>query len=412
LLREKKSFKYEGHLLALSFFFLKSIESISQRQWFFRSRLIGLKVRSLLIAAIYEKQLRLSNSARLKHSGGEIMNHVTVDAYRIGEFPFWFHQIWTAGLQLCLALVILFHAVGLATVAALVVIILTVLCNIPIAKIQHKSQSKLMVVQDERMKASSEAIVNMKVLKLYAWETHFKNVIENLRKVEHKWLTAVQSEKAYHSILHWSTPVLVSSATFGACYFLRVPLHANNVFTFVATFRLVQDPIASIPDVLAVFIQAKIAFARILRFLEASELQSAHVKPNSNMESVNHSIFIKSAKFSWEENTSEPTLRNLNLDVRPGEKVAICGEVGSGKSTLLTTILGEVPNIQGTVSCYSHLLSFSTYKIQPNIARIVSYPMYSNNSNPHSYAPMCKCSTQLVTCENIFPYICDRNQIL
>jgi ATP-binding cassette subfamily C (CFTR/MRP) protein 2 len=369
-------------------------------------------VRSLLIAAIYEKQLRLSNSARLKHSGGEIMNHVTVDAYRIGEFPFWFHQIWTAGLQLCLALVILFHAVGLATVAALVVIILTVLCNIPIAKIQHKSQSKLMVVQDERMKASSEAIVNMKVLKLYAWETHFKNVIENLRKVEHKWLTAVQSEKAYHSILHWSTPVLVSSATFGACYFLRVPLHANNVFTFVATFRLVQDPIASIPDVLAVFIQAKIAFARILRFLEASELQSAHVKPNSNMESVNHSIFIKSAKFSWEENTSEPTLRNLNLDVRPGEKVAICGEVGSGKSTLLTTILGEVPNIQGTVSCYSHLLSFSTYKIQPNIARIVSYPMYSNNSNPHSYAPMCKCSTQLVTCENIFPYICDRNQIL
>jgi ATP-binding cassette subfamily C (CFTR/MRP) protein 2 len=28
--------------------------------------------------------------------------------------------------------------------------------------------------------ANSEALVNMKVLKLYAWETHFKNVIENL----------------------------------------------------------------------------------------------------------------------------------------------------------------------------------------------------------------------------------------
>ncbi|XP_059462993.1 ABC transporter C family member 10-like [Corylus avellana] len=71
----KKSFKYEGHLLAISFLFIKSIESISQRQWFFRSRLIGLKVRSLLIAAIYKKQLRLTNSARLKHSAGEIMNY-------------------------------------------------------------------------------------------------------------------------------------------------------------------------------------------------------------------------------------------------------------------------------------------------------------------------------------------------
>jgi ATP-binding cassette subfamily C (CFTR/MRP) protein 2 len=175
------------------------------------------------------------------HSGAEIMNYVTVDAYRIGEFPFWFHQTWTTSLQLCIALLILFRAVGLATIAALVVIILTVLCNIPLAKFQHKFQSKLTVAQDERLKASSEALVNMKVLKLYAWETDFKKVIENLRKVEYKWLSKVQLEKAYHILLFWSTPALISSATFGACYFLKVPLHANNVFTFVATFRLVQD---------------------------------------------------------------------------------------------------------------------------------------------------------------------------
>ena len=99
------------------------------------------------------------------------------------------------------------------------------------------------MAQDERLKASSEALVNMKVLKLYAWQTHFKKVIENLRKMEYKWLSKVQSEKTYHGILFWSTPVLIFFATFGACYFFRIPLHVNNVFTFVATFRLVQDPI-------------------------------------------------------------------------------------------------------------------------------------------------------------------------
>lgn len=353
----KESFKYEGYVLAISLFLTKCTESLSQRQWYFRTRLIGMKVRSLLTAAIYKKQLRLSNASRLMHSNGEVMNYVTVDAYRIGEFPFWFHQTWTTSLQLCISLVILYRAVGLATIAALVVIILTVICNAPLAKLQHKFQTRLMVAQDDRLKVSSEALVNMKVLKLYAWETHFKNVIEKLRNVEYKWLSSVQLRKAYNTFLFWSSPVLVSAATFGACYFLKVPLHANNVFTFVATLRLVQDPIRSIPDVIGVIIQAKVSFARILKFLDAPELQTGRLRKKFNSERVNHTVIINSADFSWEENLAKPTLRNINLQVGCGEKVAVCGEVGSGKSTLLAAILGEVPNVNGSVCSY-HLPFF------------------------------------------------------
>ncbi|KAL3373840.1 hypothetical protein AABB24_005691 [Solanum stoloniferum] len=305
------AFKNEGFLLVILLFISKNLESLSQRQWYFRCRLIGLKVRSLLTAAIYKKQIRLSNAAKLMHS-----------------------------------------SVGLATIASLVVIVFTVLCNTPLAKLQHRFQSKLMVAQDDRLKAISEALVNMKVLKLYAWETHFKSVIENLRKVEEKWLSAVQLRKAYNSFLFWSSPVLVSAATFGACYFLGVPLYASNVFTFVATLRLVQDPIRTIPDVIGVVIQAKVSFARIVKFLEAPELENANVRQKHNFGCTDHAILMKSANLSWEENPPRPTLRNINLEVRPGEKIAICGEVGSGKSTLLAAILGEVPSIQGTVKVF------------------------------------------------------------
>jgi ABC-type multidrug transport system fused ATPase/permease subunit len=253
-------------------------------------------------------------------------------------------------LQICVSLLILYRAVGLATFAALVVIIITVLGNTPIAKLQHKFQSKLMAAQDERLKACNEALVNMKVLKLYAWETHFKNAIENLRAVECKWLSAVQMRKAYNSFLLWSSPVLISAATFGACYFLKIHLHANNVFTFIAALRLVQDPIRSISDVIGVVVQAKVAFARIVTFLEAPELQSGNTRQKCNKGTVKCSVLIKSADFSWEENPSKPTLRNVSLEMRHGEKVAVCGEVGSGKSTLLAAILGEVPLTQGTVS--------------------------------------------------------------
>jgi ATP-binding cassette, subfamily C (CFTR/MRP), member 2 len=235
----------------------------------------------------------------------------------------------------------------------LTVLVLTVLCNASLAKLQHKLQSQLMVAQDERLKVTSEALVNMKVLKLYAWETHFKNVVDYLRNVELKLLSAVQLRRTYNIFISWTSLMLASAASFFACYFLNVPLNASNVFTFVVTLSLMREPISNISEVITAIVQAKVAFTRIVNFLKASELQSINFRKRCFNDNLKNSISIKSAEFSWEGNASKPTLRNINLEVRHGQKVAICGEVGSGKSTLLATILGEVSKTSGTVSFYS-----------------------------------------------------------
>ncbi|PSS28573.1 ABC transporter C family member 10 like [Actinidia chinensis var. chinensis] len=147
----------------------------------------------------------------MKHSAGEIMNYVTVDTCRTGEFPFWFHQTWTTSLQLCFAQIILFRKVGIVTIASLLVIVLTVICKAPLAKLQHRFQSKLMVAQDEWLKASSEALVSMKVLKLYAWESHFKNLIEKLRNVEYKCGPQNPNRDGLYMVLAMSAGKLVES---------------------------------------------------------------------------------------------------------------------------------------------------------------------------------------------------------
>ncbi|KAI6707125.1 hypothetical protein NL676_010087 [Syzygium grande] len=369
----EEAFEYEGYALAGGLFLAKCLESLSERQWFFRARLIGLRIRSFLSAAICQKQLRLSSAAKMTHSPGQIVNYVTSDAYRIGEFPYWFHQIWSTGLQLCLALAIVYYAVGLATLAALTVLILIVAVTSPMAKLQLEYQRKLMEAQDKRLKVVAEVLVNMKVLKLYAWEKHFKKVIEELRKDESEWIAAVLWQNGYYMVLFWSSPVLVPAITFWTCYVLGIPLTASNVFMFLASLRIIQEPIRLIPDVVGAFIQAKVSLSRIAEFLEAPELENKPIKQQRDNEVLEMAVLLNSREISWDSGASKATLRNINLSVRKGEKVAICGEVGSGKSTLLAAILGEVSYIDGTVRVHGRMAYVSqtawiqTGNIQENI---------------------------------------------
>ncbi|KAL8170697.1 hypothetical protein V2J09_022501 [Rumex salicifolius] len=342
----EEAFSYEGYVLSLGLFVVKCVESFSERQWYFKMRLVGVQVRSVLCATIYKNVLKVSPSA--KFTSGEVVSFVTIDAYRLGEFPFWLHQIWATPLQLLLALLIIYYCIGLAALAAVMVIIITVLGNSPVAKLQTKYQRKFMEKQDKLVQFISVSLSAMKVLKLYAWDMHFKKTVEGLREEEYVWLKAIQLQKGYYVILFWLAPVLVPMAAFGACYFLGIALTTANVFTFLATVRLVQEPIRSLPDVVGAFIDAKVALNRVTMFLEAPELQSSR---NDRKQDVagGDAVSIKAKGISWDDTCERPNLRKIDIVVKAGEKVAICGEVGAGKTTLLAAILGEVPYIDGKV---------------------------------------------------------------
>lgn len=330
----------------------KVVESLSQRHWFFNSRKSGMRMRSALMVAVYQKQIKLSSLGRRRHSTGEVVNYVAVDAYRMGEFPWWFHLAWSFVLQLFLAIGVLFWIIGSGALFGLIPLVICCFLNVPFAKLLQKCQFQCMVAQDERLRATSEILNSMKIIKLQSWEEKFKNLIESSRENEFKWLSEAQLKKVYGTILYWMSPTIVSSATFFGCLLLgSAPLNASTIFTVLATLRTMGEPVRMIPEALSAIIQVKVSFDRLNAFLLDDELKDDGIRRYPVMHNIEKSIEIQDGIFSWDpESTINPTLLEINLEVGLGQKIAVCGSVGAGKSSLLYAILGEIPKISGTVS--------------------------------------------------------------
>jgi len=128
---------------------------------------------------------------------------------------------------------------------------------------------------------------------------------------------------------------------------MEIPLTTGSVLSALATFRMLQDPIFTLPDLLSVFAQGKVSADRVAKYLQ-EELKCDAVTQVPRSDTC-YDVEIDQGTFSWELGTTCPTLTDVQLSVKRGMKVAICGMVGSGKSSLLSCILGEMPKRDGSV---------------------------------------------------------------
>ncbi|KAK9030862.1 hypothetical protein V6N11_032268 [Hibiscus sabdariffa] len=358
--REKENLQ-DGLVLLGCLVVAKVVESLSQRYWFFASRRCGMRMRSALMVAVYRKQLKLSSLGRRRHSTGEIVNYIAVDAYRMGEFPWWFHSSWSFVLQLLMSIGVLFWVVGLGAVPGIAPLVICGFLNVPLAKIIQRCQSQLMIAQDERLRAISEILNGMKIIKLQSWEEKFKGLIESLRGNEFKWLAKQQLLKPYGSVVYWNTPIFVSCIVFlGCAVFGSAPLNAGTIFTVLATLRSLAEPVRTLPEALSILIQVKVSLRRINTFLLDDELRNEVRR--FPLQNSDESVTVEAGNFSWVPEIASPTLRNVDLNIKRGQKIAICGQVGAGKSAILYAMLGEIPKLSGTVMDGGQITQSGSYE--------------------------------------------------
>jgi len=74
-----------GAAIALAMFAVSVSQTIALNQYFQRAFETGMRIKTALTAAIYQKSLRLSNEGRVSKSTGDIVNYMAVDTQRLQD---------------------------------------------------------------------------------------------------------------------------------------------------------------------------------------------------------------------------------------------------------------------------------------------------------------------------------------
>ncbi|MEQ2213426.1 Multidrug resistance-associated protein 1 [Xenoophorus captivus] len=221
-----------------------------------------MNVRTALIGAIYRKALVITNAAKRSSTVGEIVNLMSVDAQRFMDLTTFLNLLWSAPLQIMLALFFLWQNLGPSVLAGLAVMVMLIPLNAFIAMKTRAYQVEQMQHKDARIKLMNEILNGIKVLKLYAWENSFKDKVLAIRQKELNVLRKTAYLGALSTMAWTSAPFLVALTTFA----VYVTVDENNVldaekaFVSLSLFNILRFPLNMLPQVISGLVQVLFLF--------------------------------------------------------------------------------------------------------------------------------------------------------
>lgn len=253
---------WKGYLYAILLLLTAVLQTLILSQYFHRMFLVGLRMRTALIAAIYRKALRMSNAARKESTVGEIVNLMSVDAQRFMDVTAYINMIWSAPLQILLALYFLWQELGPSVLSGLAVMIILIPINALLAGKVRNLQIKQMKNKDERVKLMNEVLSGIKVLKLYAWEPSFEEQILKIRNKEIKVLKEAAYLNAGTSFIWSCAPFLVSLVSFATFIWVdeNNVLDSKTAFVSLSLFNILRFPLSMLPMMISNVVQVSHRF--------------------------------------------------------------------------------------------------------------------------------------------------------
>jgi ATP-binding cassette, subfamily B, bacterial len=139
----------------------------------------------------------------------------------------------------------------------------------------------------------------------------------------------------------------------GGYHILNETLSVGSLLIFLAYLKIMQSSFQNLLDTYGTMKSAEASMDRIREIMDSGEriIECANPRVFPSASKL-RSPFITFENVSFEYEGGRPVLKNINLDVRSGETIAIVGETGAGKSTLINLIPRFIDPVDGKISVF------------------------------------------------------------
>ena len=273
------------------------------------------------------------------HSHGDIVSRVIADVDQFSDgLLMGFTQLFTGVVTILGTLVFMF-SINVPT--TIVVVILTPLSFFIAGFIAKRtfSMSKLQSeTRGEQTALIDEMIGNEKVVKAFG---HEPQVMEKFTEINDRLQKASVKAIFFSSLTNPCTRfvnslVYAGVGILGAFLAIKGYISVGQLTSFLSYANQYTKPFNEISGVVTELQTALACAGRVFEFIE-EEPQVAEPDNAAVLQAPKGSISMQNVCFSY--NPDQKLIQNFNLEVKPGQRVAIVGPTGCGKTTVINLLM-------------------------------------------------------------------------
>jgi ABC-type multidrug transport system fused ATPase/permease subunit len=186
-IKSESSDRVEGIKLVATFILFMVAAQVFRNRYMFEGIQISLKIRRTLVAALFDKVVKLSMKSMTETNSGKLISLISSDLFTIERglaiFPILFAAPFINGF----ACFFLARAVGVKyTMVVLGLWIFTMVLQYWSSVISRRLTAKQSHINDQRLNLVNDLVVGARTIKCYGWENHYVEKINKIREEQVK----------------------------------------------------------------------------------------------------------------------------------------------------------------------------------------------------------------------------------